>query len=327
MPYTKEVVSRARARLAQKRADRESMIAARQQEAYKKVPRLAQIDAELRQTMALAAQAVFSDGGDVATAMEQAKTRNQSLQAERKTILQTYFPENWLDETPVCKTCGGSGYIGTAMCQCLKELCVEEQRRELGSIFSGKESFETFQLQYYSDAILPRIKASARQLMQKNLDSCIRYARTFSPDAGNLLMVGNTGLGKTHLALAVGKAVGEQGYTVCYESAISLFAKLEKAKFVPTEESRREAEKLENCDLLIIDDLGTEMPGQFVNAALYGLLNQRLMLRKPMIITTNINIEDAAKRYTGQIASRLYGEFIRLSFLGTDIRILKNKEQ
>jgi DNA replication protein DnaC len=140
-------------------------------------------------------------------------------------------------------------------------------------------------------------------------------------------MVGNTGLGKTHLALAVGKAVGEQGYTVCYESAISLFAKLEKAKFVPTEESRREAEKLENCDLLIIDDLGTEMPGQFVNAALYGLLNQRLMLRKPMIITTNINIEDAAKRYTGQIASRLYGEFIRLSFLGTDIRILKNKEQ
>lgn len=327
MPYTKEVVSRARARLAQQRADRESMIAARQQEAYGKVPRLGRIDAELRQTMAMAAQAVFSEGGDVATAMERARTENQALQAERKALLEAHFAPGWLDETPICKTCGGSGYVGTAMCQCLKALCVEEQRKELGSIFSGKESFTSFQLQYYSDAIVPRMKASARQLMQRNLDSCIRYARSFGPDAGNLLMVGNTGLGKTHLALAVGKAVGEQGYTVCYETAISLFSKLEKAKFVPTEENRREAERVENCDLLIIDDLGTEMPGQFVNVALYGLLNHRLMLRKPMVITTNINIEDAAKRYTGQIASRLYGEFVRLTFLGTDIRILRNKEQ
>lgn len=326
MPYTKEVVSRARARLAQQKADRESLTAARLQEAYIQVPRLRQIDAGLRQTMAAAAQAVFSEGGDVAAAMEKAKQENQALQAERKALEQAHFTSGWLDETPICKECGGSGYVGAAMCKCLKALCVEEQRKELGSIFSGRETFDTFRLDYYSDTVDSKYRVAPRLLMQKNLDSCIRYARSFSADAPNLLLVGGTGLGKTHLALAVGRAVGEQGYTVCYETAISLFAKLEQAKFVPTEESRREAERVENCDLLIVDDLGTEMPGQFINAALYGLLNHRLMLRKPMVITTNINIEDAAKRYTGQIASRLYGEFTRLSFIGSDIRILKNKE-
>lgn len=326
MPYSKEVLSRARLRLAQQRADRESQTAARLQEAYTKVPRLRDIDVQLRQTMAVAAQAVFSQGGDVEAAMNQARAENQALQAERKALEQAHFAPGWLDETPICKTCGGSGYVGAAMCQCLKQLCVEEQRIELGAIFSGKETFETFRLDYYSDAIIPRAKASARQLMQRNLDHCIRYARSFGPDAGNLLLMGNTGLGKTHMALAIGRAVGEQGYTVCYETAISLFAKLEKAKFLPTEESRKEADKLESCDLLIVDDLGTEMPGQFVTAALYGLLNHRLMERKPMVVTTNLNVEEAGKRYSNQIASRLYGEFRRLTFMGSDIRILKNRE-
>ena len=326
MPYSKEVLSRARLRLALQKSDRESQTAARLQEAYAKVPRLREIDVLLRQTMAAAAQAVFSQGGDVEAAMNRARSENQALQAERKALEQAHFAPGWLDEEPICKLCGGSGYVGSAMCQCLKQLCVEEQRRELGSIFSGKETFETFRLDYYSDAIIPRAKVSARQLMQRNLDNCIRYARSFGPDTGNLLLTGNTGLGKTHLALAVGRAVGEQGHTVCYETAISLFTKLEKAKFLPTEESRKEADKLESCDLLIIDDLGTEMPGQFVTAALYGLLNHRLMERKPMVVTTNLTVEEAGKRYSNQIASRLYGEFSRLTFMGTDIRILKNKE-
>jgi DNA replication protein DnaC len=120
--------------------------------------------------------------------------------------------------------------------------------------------------------------------------------------------------------------VGEQGYSVCYETAAGLFGKLEKAKFAPSEETIREAEKLENCDLLIIDDLGTELSGQFVTAALYGLLNTRLLAKRPMIITTNLNVDEAAGRYSGQIASRLYGEFKRLAFVGSDIRILKSRE-
>ena len=146
-----------------------------------------------------------------------------------------------------------------------------------------------------------------------------------SEGSGNLLLNGGTGLGKTHLALAIGKAVGEMGYSVCYETAVSLFAKLEQDKFASSEETRRATEKLETCDLLIVDDLGTEMTGQFTTSALYGLLNARLMSRKAMVITTNLNVEDASKRYSPQIASRLYGDFVRLTFVGSDIRVLRNR--
>lgn len=325
MPYAKEIIHRATARLSQRRADRESETAARLQQAYAELPRLRQIDTQLRTTMAVAAQAVFAAGGDARQAMEQARQENQALQAERKALLASHYAPNWLEEQPICHICGGTGYMGSAMCTCLKELCAEEQQRELGAIFSGNESFETFQLDYYPNTVTPPLKVSPRTLMEKNLDNCRRYARGFGEDAGNLLMGGGTGLGKTHLALAIGKAVGRQGYSVRYETAVGLFAKLEKAKFTPTEENRREAEALEQCDLLIIDDLGTEMPGQFVTAALYGLLNQRLMTRRAMVITTNLTVDEAGKRYSPQIASRLYGEFQRLTFMGQDIRVLKNR--
>lgn len=325
MNYSKDVVSRARALLAQRRADRESENASRLQHAYETVPRLRQIDVQLRATMATAAQAVFSQGGDVQAALERVKQENLALQAERQALEAAHFPAGYLDGEPICSLCSGTGYIGSSMCQCLKDLCLQEHRKELGSIFSGNEYFDNFLLDYYSEAVLPQLKVSPRTVMQRNLDYCRRYARTFSPDAGNLLMNGGTGLGKSHLALAIGRAVGEQGYSVCYETAITLFTKLEKAKFTPTEQIRAEAEKIETSDLLIVDDLGTEMSGQFVTSALYGLLNYRLLEKKPMIITTNLNIEEAGKRYSPQIASRLYGEFRRLTFLGSDIRILKNR--
>ena len=325
MGYSKEVVQKAREQLAQKRADAESQAASRLQEAYARVPRLREIDIQLRGTMAKAAQAAFTQGGDVLEAMERVKAENQALQAERALLEQTHFAPGYLEGEPVCPKCGGSGYLGSTMCECLKELCILQQRKELGAVFSGGESFDSFRLDYYSDAVIPQLKLSARNVMERNLDICTRYARGFGEGSGNLLMVGGTGLGKTHLALAIGRAVGEQGSSVCYESAASLFSKLEKARFSPSEESGRQAERFSQCDLLIIDDLGTEMPGQFVTAALYALLNQRLMDRKSMVITTNLNVEEAGKRYSNQIASRLYGEFTRLTFLGSDIRVLKSR--
>jgi len=112
---------------------------------------------------------------------------------------------------------------------------------------------------------------------------------------------------------------------VVYETAAHLFSKLEQAKFNPSEETRREAERFQSCDLLILDDLGTEMPGQFVTAALYSLLNDRLLGGKPMVISTNLNIDELAKRYSPQIASRLQGSFSMLPFVGEDIRVMKNR--
>jgi DNA replication protein DnaC len=119
--------------------------------------------------------------------------------------------------------------------------------------------------------------------------------------------------------------VADRGYSVAYETASHLFTKLEQARFNPNEENRREADKLLACDLLILDDLGTELPGQFVTAALYSLMNDRILAGKPMVISTNLNVDEAARRYSPQIASRLHGNFTRLTFVGEDIRVLKNR--
>ncbi len=324
MTYSKEIVSRARARLAQKKADVESENAARLQEAYRQVPRMQQLDSQIAGTMAAAARAVFAQGGDAAQVMEQVKTENLALQAERALLEKQHFAPGWLEAHTVCDRCGGTGYIGSAMCDCLKQLCVEEQRKELGNMFSGTEAFETFSLSYYSDEGVKGVGVSERFVMEKVLKLCQDYARSFTMDSGNLLFNGGTGVGKTHLALAVAKAVGEQGYTVCYTSAMPMLTKLERARFSPSEEAAAEAERFEKCDLLIVDDLGTELMGAFTNAALYSLINTRLMERKPMILTTNLNIKDIENRYSPQLASRLYGDFHRLTFVGKDIRIQKN---
>ena len=161
--------------------------------------------------------------------------------------------------------------------------------------------------------------------MEKNLQVCRSYAATFTRNSGNLLCVGGTGLGKTFLSLSIARVVTERGCSVAYETAAHLFSKLEQAKFSPSEENRREAEKLMDCDLLIVDDLGTEMPGQFVTAALYSLLNDRMTERKPMLISTNLNVDEMSRRYSPQIASRLYGGFQRTTFVGEDIRVLQNR--
>ena len=325
MGYSAEVVRRARARLAEAKADRESENQQHLAQAYAKVPRLREIDRQLRLTMAMAAQAVFSSGGDVNTAMEEAKRKNLALQQERRELAGAYFEEGYLDDSPICDKCGGSGYVGSTMCECLTELCRQEQKKELAVLTGGKENFAQFRLDYYPDRIDPKYGASPRTIMARNFQTCRRYAMTFAPSSGNLLFVGGTGLGKTFLSACIARAVADRGYSVVYETASHLFSKLEQAKFSPNEENRREAERFTACDLLIIDDLGTEMPGQFVTAALYSLVNDRMLAGKPMVISTNLNVDEMSRRYSPQIASRLHGGFNRLTFVGEDIRVLKNR--
>ena len=325
MAYSAEVLKRARDRLAQAKADRESENQQHLFAAYEKLPRLRQIDSQLRRTMAEAARAAFLQGQDAVAVMEQVKQENLALQRERAALIEANFEEGYLDETPVCDRCGGSGYLGSTMCECLRELCRQEQRKELSILAGGKETFNQFRLDYYSDQHESRYGASPWAIMERNFRSCRTYASTFAPSSGNLLFVGGTGLGKTFLSACIARVVADRGYSVMYETASRLFSKLEQARFNPSDETRREAEKLSACDLLIIDDLGTEMPGQFVTAALYSLVNDRLLEGKPMIISTNLNVEEMARRYSPQIASRLHGGFTRLTFVGEDIRVLKNR--
>ncbi len=325
MGYSAEVVARARVRLAQAKEDRESENRQHLAEAYKQCPRLREIDMELRKTMALAAQAVFASGGDAREAMEKVKVQNLHLQQERRELVELHFEEGYLDDSPLCSHCGGSGYVGSQMCECLAELCRQEQKKEISLLSGGKESFSQFRLEYYPDRIDPKTGFSPRQVMERNFRICRSYAFGFSMHAGNLLFIGGTGLGKTFLSACVARTVADRGYSVVYETASHLFSKLEQARFNPSEETRREAAKFTGCDLLIIDDLGTEMPGQFVTAALYSLLNDRLLENKPMVISTNLNVDELGRRYSPQIASRLQGSFNRLNFVGEDIRVLQNR--
>ena len=324
MAYSAEVVKRARERLAQAREDRESENRQHLAEAYARVPRIREIDMQLRRTMAQAAQAAFLQGSDGRELLEQARQENLSLQREREELVRQYFEEGYLDDSPICRLCGGTGYVGSTMCECLTELCRQEQKKEI-SILAGKESFSQFRLEYYPDRIDPMYGASPRTIMERNFQTCRKYAMYFGQNAGNLLFVGGTGLGKTFLSACIARTVADRGFSVAYETSAHLFGNLEQARFNPTEDSRREAEKYTACDLLILDDLGTEMPGQFVTAALYSLLNDRILAGKPMVISTNLNVEEMSRRYSPQIASRLHGGFTRLTFVGEDIRVLKNR--
>lgn len=324
MAYSTEVVQKARARLAQAKADRESENAKHLSEAYARVPRLKQIDLQLRRTMVMAAQAVFSQGGDVQAAMEQAKQENLALQQERRELIAANFEEGFLDDSPVCTYCGGSGYVGSRMCECLTELCRQEQKKELSLLSAGKESFSQFRPDFYSDAYDAKYGAAPRTIMERNFRNCRSYAAAFTEHSGNLLFQGGTGLGKTFLSACIARTVADRGYSVCYETAGHLFSKLERAKFNGDEGARRDAERYTACDLLIIDDLGTEMPGQFVTAALYSLINDRLLAGKPMVISTNLTVEELSRRYSPQIASRLHGSFALIPFVGEDIRVMKN---
>ena len=323
MGYSIEVVRRARERLAQARSDRERENREHLALAYEQQPRLREIDRQLRMTMAGAARAAFA-GGEALKLMEQAKAENLALQREREQIVKSSFEEGFLDEMPICPVCSGTGYVGSTMCDCLAELCRQEQKKELTFLSAGRESFDQFRLDYYSDkptaaGFVPRV------IMDKTYQTCRRYAFGFHPKAGNLLFSGNTGLGKTFLSACIARAVADQGYSVVYESAGKLFQTLEKARFEGNDENRRAAAKYSECDLLIVDDLGTELPGQFVTAALYSLINDRLLESRPTIISTNLNEEELVRRYNPQIASRLRGSYRRVAFVGDDIRLLKNR--
>ena len=324
MAYSSEVVRRARARLAEAREDRERENREHLRIAYEQAPRLREIDRQLRLTMAKAAQAVFA-GGDAERLMAQAKEENLELQREREWILDTTFEEGFLDETPICPTCSGTGYVGSTMCECLLELCRQEQKKELTFLSAGRESFDQFRLDYYPDRVDPRTGFSPRAIMENTYQTCKRYAYSFNMKSGNLLFSGNTGLGKTFLSACIARTVADSGYSVVYESAGHLFQTLEKARFESSEENRTAAAKYSGCDLLIVDDLGTELPGQFVTAALYSLINDRLLEGKPTIISTNLTADDLTRRYNPQIASRLRGSYRRVAFVGEDIRLLKNR--
>lgn len=324
MAYSQAVLHRAKARLSQAKADYDADTAARLAAAYEKYPELQQIDRELRGTMAQVVAVSLRKGQDPSKAIAAIREKNLELQRRREWILSDY-DDTLLEHSSICEHCGGSGYIGAQMCECLAELCRQEQKKELTTLLgSGRDNFEQFRLDLYPDTVDPTFGVSPRHMMRIVLQRCMKYAREFSPESGSLLFTGGTGLGKTFLSGCIARCVADNGHSVVYDTAIHLFSDFEAVKFGEnTEHARRQTQKYTACDLLIIDDLGTEMVTQFTVSVLYQVINSRLMERKPTILSTNMSPEEIRSRYSPQIASRILGTYQVMQFLGTDIRMLK----
>lgn len=332
MAYDANVLRRAVRRLEEGKKQRQEALAQREREAYARSPRLAQIDRELRRTIVDIVAASLRDGTDPVPAIGVLRDKNLSLQAERADLLVGLgLPADGLEDKPACPKCGDSGWVGSQMCDCLKVLCAQEQIKELSKLLPlGEQSFDTFSIDWYSDAPWPGEERTPRENMEFIYDFCLHYAQKFgSFYFDNLLFTGSTGLGKTFLSSCVARTVSENGFSVVYDTAVSVFARFEEQKFTRDSEDGRQARdetrRYLGCDLLILDDLGSELITPFVQSALYTLVNTRLQTGKRTVISTNLSMEELRRRYSVQVGSRLDGEYHVLRFYGEDIRLLRKQ--
>lgn len=327
MSYDGIIMQRAIARFDQARQRREAELDQRRREVFARQPRLRDIDRTLRTTMSRIVAAAAKKGEDPLPALRVLRDENLSLQRERATLLEDMgYPADYLEDKPACSLCGDTGYTRSGVCACLKQYYAREQLAELSRLLPlGEARFDTFRFDLYDSAVWDSYGVSPRANMERNFDVCRDFARQFSRGSGSLLLSGGTGLGKTFLSACIARVVSDGGYSVVYDTAGRIFSRFEEAKFRGDAEGDADAKRCQRCDLLIVDDLGTEMTTSFVQSALYQLVNGRLMEGKATIISTNLAPEELGTRYGGAVLSRLEGEYEILPFFGEDIRRLKRQ--
>ncbi len=335
MSYEPSIVRRALVVLEQRRNAREHRRELLEQQLYQQEPLLRQLDAALRGTMVeltdliASGRAVQADGPEISAI----RKKNLDLQAQRAELIVSlgHDPAE-LDSAPFCPACGDTGWAGVHMCSCLKEICAREQIKELSSLLNltEEQTFSRARLDVYSDQVWPGMNISSRANMQMVMTVCRGYAEQFGHyPLKNLFLTGATGLGKTFLSGCIAREVAERGFSVVYDTAIQMFSAFEVKKFSrDTEDGRQaidETRRYLNCDLLILDDLGSELTTPFVQTAFYELVNGRLLAGKATIISSNLTMADVQGRYSPQIASRLAGEYRVLPFFGEDIRVVQHR--
>ena len=329
MAYDGRILRRAYQKFEEDRQQRQDRFQSRREAIFLRQPRLREIEGELRSTMSRIIASALRRGTDPLPAVEVLKEENLGLQEEKRRLLaQMGLPEDALEEKPACPLCGDSGYRGGQVCRCLRKYYAREQQKELSRMLDlGGQSFETFSLSWYSDTYDPALGISPRKNMAQILEICRSYAETFSQESGSLLLTGDPGLGKTFLSAAIARVVSGDGWSVVYDTAGRIFQRFEAQKFGREEGDGASAdvERVLGCDLLILDDLGTEMTTAFVQSALYQIVNTRLLEKRPTILSTNLKVEALHSRYSPQIASRIEGEYQILPFFGEDIRRLKRE--
>lgn len=317
-----KLLARAREKLADIHAANVAEHFERQKKIYARIPEIESIDSRLRLQMTELVAATLKTGADLGEALKSLESESLELQAKKAELLTEHgYKSTYLDDIFSCPKCRDTGYNGTKMCSCLKALYNAELTGELSTLLGNSdECFEKFDLSLYGDAA---------ESMEIVFDTCREYAKSFSERSMNLLFMGGTGLGKTFLSASIARVVAENGHSVCYDTAASALDAFETKKFSKDPEKAENAatrvERMLDCELMILDDLGTEMPTPMSVSALYTLINSRLVTGKKTIISTNLSDAEMQKRYNPQICSRIDGEYVKLPFFGMDIRQLKKE--
>lgn len=285
----------------------------------RKVPEAKRIFNELNEIQSRLLKAVFSGGEN----LDALKAKQQSLSADlKKTLALHDFPEDYLEIKYTCNKCGDTGIFGGETCSCVKGVVAEYNFNALCSNSLIENcAFDNFSLSYYPEAEDER-GISPKKKMSEVFEYCKNYADTFPDNSKSVLMMGKTGLGKTHLSLAIAAKAAKAGFDVIYGSAQNLLRKAEKEYFTMGSDTEV-LNSLLNCDLLVLDDLGTELETKFNTSQVYNIINTRLNFSKPTIISTNLSAKELEERYAQRVLSRLIGEYDCLMFVGNDVRQLK----
>lgn len=327
MAYDGKLLARARTQLDLIRSDNQAEHQRRLSLVYARVPEIQRMDETMRRQMTELVRLTISHPVDLKERLAALEKDNLDIQMRRAELLvENGWPVEYLDDIYSCPKCRDSGVYEGGVCSCLEKLYNKELTKELGTLLQhGDESFERFDLNYYDAA--PVGGVSPRETMTMVLGACRKFADNFPAVSANLLFQGGTGLGKTYLSACIARVVANKGYSVCYDSAAAALEAFEVQKFSRDPETSEAANarvrRMLDCDLMILDDLGTEMISSISASALYTLLNTRLVNGKKIIISTNCSDEELQKKYTPQIYSRIKGEFLRLPFVGRDIRLIR----
>jgi len=327
MAFDEKVMRRAQLRFEERKQRHSAQQSELRSGIYQAVPELGEIDREIRQTMSKIISRALVEGRDPLPAIRVLRDENMALQRRRQDLLaEHHLAPDCLEEKPLCAKCGDRGYVGGRICSCLLDCYREEQVKELSRMLDLQgQSFDRFDLSWYSDVRAADARMSSLERMEKNRDICYQFAAHFDRHHDNLLLTGKPGLGKTFLSASIARLVSEEGYSVVYDTAGHVFSQMEAVKFGREEYEDSDVGRYEKCDLLIVDDLGTEMMNAFVPSALYQLVNDRLLRGQKTVISTNLSPREIGERYGAQTLSRLEGEYQILPFFGEDIRRLRRK--
>lgn len=300
----------------------------RRDKIYAELPEIAALDRQMAEDSAAAARAAL-DGNPAA--LERLTDTNCRISAQKEEILRSAgYPADILEQTYTCPDCRDTGFIGTEKCHCFKQaLTLALSKNSILSHILEKENFTTFSFSYYDDLTAdPQLHLTPRDNIRKVVADARQFVDEFDTVCRNLLIYGNTGVGKTFLTNCIAKALMDTAHHVVYMTSHALFEVFESHR---TDRSAPEDTSLYhyifNCDLLIIDDLGTELSNAFTNSWLYTCINERYLHRRATVISTNLSLEQLHDRYSERIFSRITGNYTLLKLIGKDIRVLKRVEE